>query len=113
VTWHPRKKHLEEATDHLAEVGPEGGPPSPIGLVVGPVGLSRVPPQPNLQKVLPPHMRINLTNSLGQFDQTAQVYPSGLYKQPPCPLAEASANLSLHTPDQVVKLEILCPRNTI
>ena len=29
VTWHPRKKHLEEATDHLAEVGPEGGPPQP------------------------------------------------------------------------------------
>jgi hypothetical protein len=24
VTWHPRKKHLEEVTDHLAEVGPEG-----------------------------------------------------------------------------------------
>jgi hypothetical protein len=29
VTWHPRKKHLEEAADHLAEVGPEGGPPQP------------------------------------------------------------------------------------
>jgi hypothetical protein len=29
VTWHPRKKHLEEATDHLAEVGPEEGPPQP------------------------------------------------------------------------------------
>jgi hypothetical protein len=29
VTWHPRKKHLEETTDHLVEVGPEGGPPQP------------------------------------------------------------------------------------
>jgi hypothetical protein len=28
-------------------------------------------------------------------------------------LAEASGNLSLHTPDQVIKSEILRPRNTI
>jgi hypothetical protein len=24
MTWHPRKKHLKEATDPLAEVDPEG-----------------------------------------------------------------------------------------
>jgi hypothetical protein len=29
VTWHLRKKHLEEATDLLAEVGHEEGPPQP------------------------------------------------------------------------------------
>jgi hypothetical protein len=46
MTWHPRKKHLEEVTDHLTEVGPEVAHPSPIGLVVGPVGFPRVPPQP-------------------------------------------------------------------
>jgi hypothetical protein len=99
--------------DHLAKVGPEGAHPSLIGLVVGPVGLPRVPPQPYFQKVLPSPMRMNLNHSLGQFDQTAHVYPSGLYKQHPYPLAEASGNLSLHTPDQVMKSEILRPRNTI
>jgi hypothetical protein len=58
-------------------------------------------------------MRINLNDLLGRFDQTAHVYPLGLYKQPPAPLAEASGNLSLHTSDQVIKSEILHPRNTI
>jgi hypothetical protein len=28
MTWHPAKKDLEEATDHLAEVGPEGAHPA-------------------------------------------------------------------------------------
>jgi hypothetical protein len=79
VTWHPRKKHLEEATDHLAEVGPEQAHPSLIDLVVGPVG-PLVPNGPSFQNVLPPPMRINLNNSLGRFDQTTHDYPSGLYK---------------------------------
>jgi hypothetical protein len=42
VTWHPKKKHLEEVMDHLAEVGPEGGgapqPDRPGG------GAGRPPP---------------------------------------------------------------------
>jgi hypothetical protein len=41
MTWHPRKKHLEEATDHLAEVGLEGcllQPDQPGG------GAGRPPP---------------------------------------------------------------------
>jgi hypothetical protein len=29
MTWHKRKKHLEEATDHLTEMGQEAGPPQP------------------------------------------------------------------------------------
>jgi hypothetical protein len=29
LTWHPRKKNLEEATVHLAEVSPKGAPPQP------------------------------------------------------------------------------------
>jgi hypothetical protein len=54
VTWHPRKKHLEEVMDHLAEVALRVAHPGPIGLVVGSVGLPRAPPQPYFQKVLPP-----------------------------------------------------------
>jgi hypothetical protein len=34
MTRHPTKKHLEEATDHLVEVGPEGAHPSPIVLTL-------------------------------------------------------------------------------
>jgi hypothetical protein len=81
-----------------------------MGLVVGPVGLPQAPPQPYFQKVLPPPMRINLNHSLGQFDQTAHVYPQGYISSP---LAEAYGNLSLHTPDQVIKIEILRPRNML
>jgi hypothetical protein len=63
VTRHPRKKHLEEETDHLDEVGPEGAHPCPISLVVGPFGLPQAPPQSHLQKVLPTPMSINLNHS--------------------------------------------------
>jgi hypothetical protein len=81
MTWHPKKRHLEEVMDHLAEVGPPQ-PDRPGG------GAGRppvVPNGPSFWKVLPPAMRINLNHSLGRFDQTAHVYPSGLYKQPPAP----------------------------
>jgi hypothetical protein len=39
--------------------------------------------------------------------------PSRLYKQPSDPLAEGIWLSSVHTPDEVIKSEILRPRNTI
>ena len=48
VAQHLKKKHLEGSRDHLAEVGPEGGPPQtdrPGG------GAGRSPPGPE-----PPHL---------------------------------------------------------
>jgi hypothetical protein len=113
VTWHPRKKHLEEAKTHPAEVGPEGGNHRPIDPMVGPVSLPRAARQPYFWNVLPPPMMINLNRMLGRFDCTTHGIPSGLYKQPPDPLAGRIWLSSIHTPDQVIKSEILRPRNTL
>jgi hypothetical protein len=61
MTRHPRKKHIEEATDHLAEVGPKGGLPQP-DRPGGGAGRPLVPNGPSFQKVLPPPPRINLNH---------------------------------------------------
>jgi hypothetical protein len=75
MTWHLRKKHLEEAKTHLAEVGPEGAHHWPVGPMVGPVGLPQALRQPYFWNVLPLPIRINLNRMLGQFDRTARGIP--------------------------------------
>jgi hypothetical protein len=81
--------------------------------MVEPVGLPRAPRQPYFWNVLPPPMMINLNHMIRQFDRTAPGIPLGLYKQPQTPWQGGIWLSFVHTPDQVIKSEILRLRNTI